>query len=338
MSESASARPRSSLPVRRHAWDRALSLSEVNNEMRSAFGFGSFQITAPGLPAKPMVALRYAELGPVMIIDAIQEADVWVDLGERRSCYYLAIPCSGRMISRYLGTDIELTRGKPLLYQARGSAITRAGAGSRLVGVKFSVHHVHQTLESQLGEQITRPIAFAPVFDQAARHGIDWIGMALELNEKLRHEDTLLLNPLVALPYVESLTQGLLLASDHPYRRMLDRQVSGHVRPSAVRRVTDLMETEPGRPLTVAALAAEASISVRALQEGFKREYGMTPMAYLRGVRLRRTRADLRTADPSVTTVASIAHRWGFTNPSRFAARYTAAFGEPPSATLRGRG
>jgi transcriptional regulator GlxA family with amidase domain len=58
-------------------------------------------------------------------------------------------------------------------------------------------------------------------------------------------------------------------------------------------------------------------------------------MMYLREVRLRRAHADLRVADPSVTTVASVGYRWGFANPSRFAASYAAAFGQPPSATLR---
>jgi hypothetical protein len=40
-------------------------------------------------------------------------------------------------------------------------------------------------------------------------------------------------------------------------------------------------------------------------------------------------------SDPSVTTVASIAHQWGFTNLGRFAEIHAARYGEPPVATLR---
>lgn len=99
----------------------------------------------------------------------------------------------------------------------------------------------------------------------------------------------------------------------------------------------DLMETDPDRPLTVADLAAQANISIRALQEGFRREFGTTPMGYLRDVRLRRARADLRAADPAATTVAAVARRWGFAHAGRFSARYAAAFGETPNTTLRRR-
>lgn len=337
MTEASPTWAESSPPIRRHLWNRALSLTEVNDEMEGAFGPGAFQINALSDAGKRMMTLRYAELGPVMISDAIHEADVRVQLGDRRSCYQLVIPLNGRLDSHYLGTNVALTSGKFVLYRAQGPVTTWAGSGSRLVGVRFPVHHVHRALESQLGEQVTRPIAFAPTFDQTTQQGTDWVSMLLELNGQLWHDDSLLLNPLVALPYVESLTQALLLASDHPYRRMLERQARGLVRPSAVRIAADLMETEPGRPLTSAALAAEAHVSIRALQGGFQREFEMTPMAYLREVRLRRAHADLRAADPSVTTVASVARRWGFPHPSRFAARYAAAFGEPPSATLRKR-
>jgi AraC-like DNA-binding protein len=40
-------------------------------------------------------------------------------------------------------------------------------------------------------------------------------------------------------------------------------------------------------------------------------------------------------SDPSSLTVASVAYRWGFTNPGRFAAAHAQRYGESPSATLR---
>jgi transcriptional regulator GlxA family with amidase domain len=58
-------------------------------------------------------------------------------------------------------------------------------------------------------------------------------------------------------------------------------------------------------------------------------------MAYLRDLRLRRAHEDLRAADPSATTVAAIARRWGFAHMGRFAQDYQAAYGQTPSAALR---
>jgi AraC-like DNA-binding protein len=65
-----------------------------------------------------------------------------------------------------------------------------------------------------------------------------------------------------------------------------------------------------------------------------QRHVGMSPMAYLRDARLRRADAGLRAAAAG-DTVASIARRWGFAHPGRFAAAYEAKHGQPPGRTLR---
>jgi len=85
----------------------------------------------------------------------------------------------------------------------------------------------------------------------------------------------------------------------------------------------------------VSALAERSYVSVRSLQLGFRHHLGITPMAYLREVRLRRAHQMLLESDPSRITVASVACRWGFSNLGRFAAAHTARYQESPSETLR---
>ncbi|MBL7259900.1 AraC family transcriptional regulator [Paractinoplanes lichenicola] len=105
----------------------------------------------------------------------------------------------------------------------------------------------------------------------------------------------------------------------------------GRSSPAVVRRATDFMDANAGRPLTVAEIAAAAEVGPRALQAAFRRHAMVAPLAYLRRVRLERARADLRDASPGDgTTVAAIAGRWGFHRADRFAAAYRDAFGEPP--------
>ena len=65
---------------------------------------------------------------------------------------------------------------------------------------------------------------------------------------------------------------------------------------------------------------------------------GISPMNYVRQVRLRHAHQELLASDPSVETVASIARRWGYTNPGRFAAAHAARYGETPADTLRRSG
>jgi AraC-like DNA-binding protein len=61
----------------------------------------------------------------------------------------------------------------------------------------------------------------------------------------------------------------------------------------------------------------------------------MSPMAYLRHVRLARAHEELRRSDPGQVTVAEVAYRWGFGHLGRFSASYQAQYGVSPSQTLR---
>jgi AraC-like DNA-binding protein len=102
-----------------------------------------------------------------------------------------------------------------------------------------------------------------------------------------------------------------------------------------VRTATDLIEASPDLPWTTSTLASQCYVGARVLPKGFQQHLGVSPMAYLRGVRLRRAHEDLRAGDPASTTVTAVAHRWGFTHLSRFAAAYRDAYGELPARTLR---
>lgn len=107
-------------------------------------------------------------------------------------------------------------------------------------------------------------------------------------------------------------------------------------RPGVVRRAVAFMESYADTDITLSDIAVAANVSVRTVQLAFRRHLGTTPMAHLRTVRMALAHHDLRDADPEDgQTVASIAARWGFTNPGRFAALYRAAYGVPPSRTLQ---
>ncbi|MGX7723809.1 helix-turn-helix domain-containing protein [Rhodococcus pyridinivorans] len=107
--------------------------------------------------------------------------------------------------------------------------------------------------------------------------------------------------------------------------------------PSALRKAVAFIESEASRPIRLADIAAAAGIGGRALQYDFVRHYGTTPMRYLRSVRLERAHRDLQAVGPdSDETVASIAARWGFSSPGRFATQYRSVYGRTPRATRSG--
>jgi transcriptional regulator GlxA family with amidase domain len=83
--------------------------------------------------------------------------------------------------------------------------------------------------------------------------------------------------------------------------------------------------------ITVADIADAAGLSVRGLQAAFSRHHGITPLAYLRRIRLLLAREQLQSdADASI---AEVARGVGFAHLGRFAGVYRDEFGELPRQT-----
>ncbi|WP_183093747.1 helix-turn-helix domain-containing protein [Nocardioides stalactiti] len=109
-------------------------------------------------------------------------------------------------------------------------------------------------------------------------------------------------------------------------------------RPATVERALAFIDQRAAEPLTVAEVAAAAGVGVRALQHAFELYAGATPMEHLRRVRLDHAHDELLTAGAtSRTSIADVAHRWGFASASRFSASYRERYGCLPSETLRRR-
>jgi AraC-like DNA-binding protein len=113
---------------------------------------------------------------------------------------------------------------------------------------------------------------------------------------------------------------------------------SRDARPATLRRAVAFIHEHAREDITIADIAAGARVTARALQLTFRRHLDITPMEYLRRVRLESAHRELQAADPAAETVTAVAYRWGFASPSRFTARYRDTYGILPSQTLRGDG
>lgn len=87
-------------------------------------------------------------------------------------------------------------------------------------------------------------------------------------------------------------------------------------------------------PLSTPLIARQAGLSIRGLQAMFLRHRGVTPLTYLRRVRLEAAHAELA-ASRGERRVTDIAMDCGFVHLGRFAAAYRERFGERPSARWR---
>jgi AraC-like DNA-binding protein len=175
-----------------------------------------------------------------------------------------------------------------------------------------------------------RLTALTPTSTAMGRH----VGATLHyLHRALQDPNTALTHPLVLAAAMDVVVPAVLAAFP-PTGDPADTH-PGRILPTAVRRAVAVIDAHPDQPLTLADIAAATGVSVHALRYGFRRHLDTTPARYLRQVRLTHAHHDLQNADPTHgDEVATVARRWGFGQPGRFADYYRTAYGYPPSDTL----
>lgn len=148
---------------------------------------------------------------------------------------------------------------------------------------------------------------------------------------EMGHDMTL--PPLVLAELEQALIVAYLCNNGHSYSHLLEGKPAASAS-WQVRRVEEYIEHNWDQPVTIEALALVANASVRSLFYSFKNSRGLSPMAFVKQVRLRHAREMLTSPDPAIN-VTAVALTCGFTNLGHFAKYYQGAFGERPSDTLR---
>ncbi|OBA90658.1 hypothetical protein A5662_22640 [Mycobacteriaceae bacterium 1482268.1] len=280
-------------------------------------------------------AQRIARVGPLTILETDYHDDAWVSAAES-SLYQVTLPIGSESAAIDSGAASVPTPGAFVVYRPEDTVSVRRPTGPRLT-VMIERHAVEDALADGLGRPVTSQIDFDLKLASTTEAVRSWISMVWLLTAQLFRPGSVVEQPIVGLPFTDTVIRGLLLSASHPYRAALAGEATEPA-PRAIREAIDIIEAEPQEPLTITTLAARTHTSVRSLQLGFSVHIGTTPMAYLRDVRLRRARKDLLESDPTSETVGSIAFRWGFGNLGRFASAYAARYGEYPAATLRQSG
>jgi AraC-like DNA-binding protein len=287
-------------------------------------------------PESLSLHVRAGGIGPLTTADFVVDAEVALDSGDGCGSYGVTLVRSGHAAIDYRDLTLVSGPGDANVYGPDGNITNRWTPNSRIIAARIHPCAIDDALSAARGQRVGSPVEFQPAIP-AGPALAGWTRMLLLLTDQLARPDSLMTLPLVGLPFVDSLVRGLLVAADHRYRDAVAAEPMP-VLPRSIRAAVDIIEAEAEQPLTVTALATRSHISVRTLHDGFRRHLGMTPMAYVHQVRLHRAHRMLQQSDPSMATVTSIAHRWGFTNVGRFAAAHTARYGETPVATLRGAG
>ncbi|KUM86814.1 MULTISPECIES: AraC family transcriptional regulator [Streptomyces] len=293
------------------------------------------RLEVTGRSAQFATSLSVVDLGALVVGDIRFGTEMRMSFGEP-GVYHVAVPFGGRFSVQEGHRDVQLaTERRAVVFDpARDIHIDAWSADCRALTVKIDKAAVLRQLEVLLGRSVRQPPRFEPYMDVSRGPGLSWMRLALW---NLLERDVplgLLSRPMIRGRLEQTLLEGMLLATDHTFRAALEAPPPP-MRPVSVKRVMDAVQELPAEPYDANRLAAIGQVSLRTLQEAFRRDVGMSPMAYVQEVRLQRVHRQLRAAAPGTTTVTDVAHTWGFVHLGRFARRYRERFGESPSQTLR---
>jgi AraC-like DNA-binding protein len=290
-------------------------------------------VGAPNGPTGFAFDLHVIQLGPLTFGEVSFRTPATVVATELPG-YHVTLPTVGSVLTRQAGSELIAGPERAAVFRPGHPVYSLHAARSSELDIKIDRGALESELESLLGRSIHGPIDLAPALSSVSGPGQSWSRLVRLLRDELDHPQSLIQHPLIAEQIRHSVLCGLLLCLPHRYHDELTAPARPGP-PRAIRRAIDAIHDEPERAFSVADLATVAGMSVRSLQEGFRRHVGCAPMAYVQQIRLVRAHEALRHADPHRVTVASVAHRWGFAHLGRFASTYRTRFGVSPSETLR---
>lgn len=278
--------------------------------------------------------LRYVQSSRLTVGHLRYGADVQLVVPPMRSCYHLNLTLAGRTAVHQSGTRVTTSAGASgVVFDPHEAFTVRWSPEAVQYGLKVPRVSIESHLAALLGRPVENPISFRLGFDLTTPCGQGLLSAVNYLRAELMRKDGMADLPLLRSQLESYVLTSVLLCVPNDYTHLLCTPAPAPGRTCIVR-VLDYISAHPGDPLTTAELARVAGVSARALQDGFQKDVGMSPMAYVRDVRLDRVHADLL-ATPTEVSITDLATRWGFFHLSRFAEYYKRKFGVLPSVTLK---
>ncbi|MFY9955316.1 helix-turn-helix transcriptional regulator [Bradyrhizobium sp.] len=245
----------------------------------------------------------------------------------------LVLPSAGTMSARIRNRTVAIDREYALALSVPDvSSISYSGRGKHgHVTLEFDVAAVQKTFSAIFEGAALQNIELRPQLDLASPAGrvLKALGEAVGAG---MHDTCIRSEKSMAL-LGESILRLVFLNFPHGLsNRLLRHQMDATSR--QIMKAVDFMRANLHQPLTLSEVAEATGISVRSLQYGFRRFRNITPLAYLREIRLEAAQAEL-SSPLNMLSIKDVALKWGFTHMGHFAARYRAAYGEMPSETAR---
>ncbi len=205
----------------------------------------------------------------------------------------------------------------------------RVGTGYRALQLTVRQADMEAALASLVGDGTPRPLRLEPALSLRSGAGA-WLARLVRFAvEEADRPESPFASPLVRARFADTVLYGIVTSHPHDRSALLAR--SRTAEPKHVRDAAEYLEAHAADPVRLGDLASITGVGVRALQLGFQRHRGCSPMEFLQERRLQRARATLLAG--TTDTITRVAVDCGFAHVGRFSALYRARFGESPSET-----
>lgn len=311
-------------------------LHETRELLATLANSGGIDVIGRG--AEIDAAVRAVSFGGLNLVHT-SFGDVQVQIGLPESdmdSLFLVVLTHGAGTVSHQGQDHDLSIDKGLMRDMRQPLSAREDRFA-CFGLPLPIGTLKRYAHSLIGPAASMvDLEFDPGLDLSTpggRHMRDTLHyVANALDGPLRDLD----NPIVLDGLRDMLLTNILMLLPNSYTDMLRGKPASSAVPHYVKRARDHIHAHARTSITLEDLARHAGCGYRTLQTAFNAAHGMSPMAYVRAVRLTHVHEELLKAEDGVT-VSDVAAKWGFLHVGRFAQSYARQFGELPSQTLRRR-
>jgi AraC-like DNA-binding protein len=213
----------------------------------------------------------------------------------------------------------------------RAEHVVSTGSAAHWLVYQIAPERFRQYVEALIGAPFATPhfatVRSAPVFRSRFRTALRAVTRYARVCPSL----------LESAEVSRALEEDILFAAAHLIQRDtgIEHKPARYDAGRIARKIEDYVRARSAQPVYIAELCAATGVSERTLRKVCHEVYGVSPMRYLRIVRLNQARRALMEESDSPQRVTQAGLRFGFYDLGRFASEYRALFGELPSRTRR---
>ncbi|TSD94086.1 AraC family transcriptional regulator [Skermania sp. ID1734] len=248
-----------------------------------------------------------------------------------RRCYHINLLAAGQSTVEQNGVRRSFEGGSAgVAFGPNAPVLVQWSADAWQYHLKLAKDQLEAHAARLVGQPVDE-LRFDLTFDLRNGRGQALVAMAGFLYAELTRDGGISTIPAARSELESAVMTQVLMTVPSQLTALLNR-TPAHSRRSKIREIVQYIDEHADEEVTIADLVEMAGVSARALQTGFRDVVGVSPVAYLRNVRLDRVHLELSSGAASAVT--DVAARWNFFHPSRFAHQYRERFGILPSETL----